>query len=63
MPLIKSASKRAIGKNIEIEEAHGKPHEQAVAIALDTARRAGARIPRKRKRRKMAPKRHKISMA
>ena len=47
MPLIKSRSKKAIGKNIKTEEAHGKPHAQAVAIALDTARRAGAHIPRR----------------
>lgn len=40
MPLIKSKSKKAVGKNIETEEAHGKPHKQAVAIALDTQRRA-----------------------
>lgn len=40
MPLIKSASKEAVGKNIETEEAHGKPHNQAVAIALETQKRA-----------------------
>ena len=45
MPLIKSRSKKAIGKNIKTEEAHGKPHARAVAIALDTARKAGAKIP------------------
>jgi hypothetical protein len=50
MPLIHSASRAAIGRNIAIEEAHGKPHKQAVAIALNTARRAGAKIPRKRHR-------------
>lgn len=46
MSLIKSRSKKAIGANIQTEEAHGKPHAQAVAIALDTARRAGAKIPK-----------------
>jgi hypothetical protein len=35
MPLLKG--KKNIGHNIEIEEAHGKPHDQAVAIALRTA--------------------------
>lgn len=45
MPLIHSKSKKAIGKNIEIEQKHGKPHKQAVAIALNTARDAGAKIP------------------
>jgi len=42
MPLVKSASKDAVGKNIAKEKAAGKPHKQAVAIALNTARRAGA---------------------
>lgn len=47
MPLVKSKSKEMIGRNIATEEAAGKPHEQAVAIALNTARAAGARIPKK----------------
>lgn len=46
MPLIKSKSKKAIGKNIEIEQNSGKPHAQSVAIALNVARKAGAKIPR-----------------
>jgi hypothetical protein len=46
MPLIHSKSKKAIGKNIEIEQSAGKPHKQAVAIALNTARTAGAKIPK-----------------
>ena len=45
MPLLKG--KKNIGKNIETEEAHGKPHKQAVAIALDVARRGGADILKK----------------
>ena len=49
MPLIKSASKKAIGKNIAIEE-KTKPRKQAIAIALDVARRAGAKIPKKGKK-------------
>jgi hypothetical protein len=40
MPLIKSASKKAIGKNISEMEKSGHPHDQAVAAALDTARSA-----------------------
>jgi len=45
MPLIKSASKKAVGENIKTEEASGKPKKQAVAIALNTQREAakGAR--------------------
>lgn len=46
MPLKKG--KKNIGKNIETEEAHGKPHRQAVAIALDVARHSGAKIPKKK---------------
>jgi len=49
MPLIKSKSKKNIGKNIEIEQDAGKPHKQAVAIALNVARKAGAQIPKKGK--------------
>jgi hypothetical protein len=48
MPLIKSASKSAIGKNIKTEE-KTKPQKQAVAIALNVARKAGASIPKKKK--------------
>lgn len=40
MPLIKSASKKAVSENIKTEMAHDKPQKQAVAIALETARRA-----------------------
>ena len=41
MPLIKSKSKKAVGKNIKAEKAAGKPQRQAVAIALSVQRRAG----------------------
>lgn len=51
MPLIKSGSKQAVGKNIETEETAGKSHAQAVAIALDTARRSGVDIKEKKARR------------
>ena len=50
MPLIKSGSKKAIGENIKREEEAGKPKKQAVAIALNVARKAGAKIPRKGKK-------------
>ena len=50
MPLIKSGSKKAVKTNIETERNAGKPQKQAVAIALDTARRSGAKIPRKGKK-------------
>lgn len=40
MPLIKSKSKNAIGKNIATEIEAGRPRKQAIAIALETRRRA-----------------------
>lgn len=38
MPLIKSGTREAIGKNIRTERKAGKPRRQAVAIALSVAR-------------------------
>ena len=38
MPLIKSSSAKAIGKNIKTEMKAGKPKKQAVAIALSVER-------------------------
>ena len=40
MPLIKSKSKKAVSKNIKTEIKAGKPTKQAVAIALETQRKA-----------------------
>lgn len=40
MPLIKSASKKNVGKNIETELKAGKPLKQAQAIALSVQRKA-----------------------
>jgi hypothetical protein len=40
MPLDKSGSKASVGTNIRREMDEGKPQKQAVAIALDVARRA-----------------------
>jgi hypothetical protein len=45
MPLLKG--KNNIGKNISTEEKSGKPKKQAIAIALDVARRSGAKILKK----------------
>lgn len=47
MPLKKSRSSKAIGPNIKAEEAAGKPYKQALAIALNTQRRAGGGKKRK----------------
>ena len=38
MPLDKSGSQEAVGKNIKTEMKAGKPKKQAVAIALNTMR-------------------------
>ena len=43
MPLIKSNSRKAISQNIKTEIAAGKPQKQAVAIALNTAKRVPKR--------------------
>lgn len=39
MPLKKGKSKKAVSSNIKTEMAAGKPQKQAVAIALNTARK------------------------
>lgn len=48
--LNKSGSKASVGQNIKTEMAAGKPQKQAEAIALNTARRAGASIPAPKKK-------------
>lgn len=40
MPLKKSSSKEAVGENIKEMEESGHPHDQAVAAALETQRKA-----------------------
>jgi hypothetical protein len=42
MPLIKSASPKAVGPNIKAELNAGKPYRQALAIALATKDRVNA---------------------
>jgi hypothetical protein len=40
MPMTKGYSSKSIGKNIKTEMKSGKPQKQAVAIALNVARKA-----------------------
>lgn len=46
MPLVKGSSKKAISKNIK-EEMKSKPYKQAVAIALNVAKKQSAKIPKR----------------
>lgn len=48
MPLKKGTSKETVSHNIKTEKKHGKPRKQAVAIALNEARKSGAKIPHKK---------------
>lgn len=47
MPLRKGKSQKAISSNIRTEIAAGKPQKQAVAIALDVARRSPSKKGKK----------------
>ena len=44
MPLKKGKSKKNVSSNIKTEMAAGKPQKQAVAIALNTARKGKAKM-------------------
>lgn len=46
MPLKPGKSQAVISHNIEVEEAAGKPHKQALAIALRKAGKARKQRPR-----------------
>jgi hypothetical protein len=48
MPLHKGTSKKVIGENIKEMEQSGHSKSQSVAAALNTARKSGAHIPKKK---------------
>ena len=52
MPLKKGKSKEVVSSNIRTEIAAGRPKKQAIAIALNTARKSGANIPKAPKKKK-----------
>lgn len=47
MPLTKGKTREAVSKNIKAEMKEGKSQKQSVAIALNQARKSGAKIPEK----------------
>lgn len=49
MPLKKGSSRKAVNQNIKTEMAHGKPQNQAIAIALSEARKEKHPQPKIRK--------------
>jgi hypothetical protein len=46
-PLSKGCTPRSISRNIALMMREGRPQKQAIAIALDTARRAGCKVKRR----------------
>lgn len=50
MPLAKGKSKKVIGRNIAEMEASGHPKAQAIAASLNQARKSGAKIIKKGKK-------------
>jgi hypothetical protein len=49
MPLKQGKGKKTISENIKTEIEAGKPQNQAIAIALETARNKGTKTSKRRK--------------
>jgi hypothetical protein len=54
MPLAVGKDKKTIGKNISKLMGENYPQKQAIAIALSEARKAGAKIPKAKAKKKPA---------
>lgn len=52
MPLKKGYSRKTVSENIRTEMEHGKPQKQAIAIALEEARRSKQKNKKKKPRKK-----------
>lgn len=52
MPLKRGKTKRVISGNIRELVHSGRSKKQAIAIALDVARKSGAKIPKKKGKKK-----------
>lgn len=52
MPLTKGKSKKVISSNISEMVRAGHPQKQAIAAALSEARKSGAKIPKKKGKKK-----------
>lgn len=50
MPLLSGASQKTVGKNIKKLRREGKPRKQAIAIALESARKAASGSGLKKKK-------------
>jgi hypothetical protein len=52
MPLVKGYSRKSVSKNIRTELKAGRPLKQAIAIALNTARKAKAKANKRKRKSK-----------